>query len=218
MKNIKFYFDFLSPFSYFAWKNINKISEQSYLNQSGIEISYYPVLMGRLFSHHKFPGPGEIPAKRDYELKKCFRYAFKNNIKFKPPETFPFNPLAIIRMATAHASTEVQVKIIDHIFDLVWGEGKVLEDPELIQQLLASRDIGHGNIQEIIERSFEKPAKTELKSNIKEAIDTGAFGVPTFEVENEIFWGNDSIEDLCNFLNNNDNWNKELYNKLSQLK
>ncbi|MFT6632019.1 MAG: 2-hydroxychromene-2-carboxylate isomerase [Bacteriovoracaceae bacterium] len=209
MKNIKFYFDFLSPFSYFAWLNLEEITK----NQNS-EISFHPVLMGRLFSHHNFPGPGEIPAKRDYELKKCFRYAHKNQIKFSPPTIFPFNPLAIIRMATEHASGKEQIKVISEIFDLVWGEGRILEDPELIQELLISRGLN----QSIIDKSFERTAKTELKTNIQSAIDSGIFGVPSFLVDKEFFWGNDSIDDLCNFLNNNDNWNKQLYNELSLLK
>jgi 2-hydroxychromene-2-carboxylate isomerase len=209
MKNIKLYFDFLSPFSYFAWLNLKKITQIQ-----EVEVSFHPVLMGRLFSHHEFPGPGEIPAKRDYELKKCFRYAHKNNLKFNPPNIFPFNPLAIIRMATIHASGESQTQVISEIFDLIWGEGNILEDPELIEKLLVTRGVN----KDVIEKSFERQAKVELKTNIKDALERNIFGVPSFAVDNEFFWGNDSIDDLCNFLNNNDNWDKQLYNELSLLK
>ncbi len=145
MKNIKLYFDFLSPFSYFAWLNYENM-----LKDRDVEISFHPILMGKLFNHHEFPGPGEIPAKRNYELKKCFRYAAKNNIKFNPPVTFPFNPLAIIRMATTHAAGAEQIKVISTIFDLVWGEGNVLEDPELIQAMIKQKDISPN----IFERSL----------------------------------------------------------------
>ncbi len=206
MKKIYFYFDFLSPFSYFAWINHTKF----FAAYPDIEVVYKPVLMGKLFSHHEFRGPGEIPAKRNYELKKCFRYAEKNHIKFHPPHSFPFNPLAIIRIATKHASGANQKIVIDGIFDLVWGEGKILEDPELIKQEFTSRNLD----TEYIERSFEREAKTELKANIKEAIEANIFGVPTFAIDDEYFWGNDSYEDLTNYLADNDNYNKEHYNKL----
>jgi len=205
MKKIIFYFDFLSPFSYFAWLNHRKA-----LSEHNLTYEYKPVLMGKLFTHHGFPGPGEIKSKRAYELKKCFRYAFKNDITFSPPPQFPFNPLAIIRMATNHAAADQQVEIIGHIFDLVWGHGSVLEDPDIISALLIKRGIS----EELMERSFEREAKLELKANIKEALSQDIFGVPSFSIGNEYFWGNDSFEDLSNFLNGHDNWDKELYNKL----
>ncbi len=207
MKKVQFYFDFLSPFSYFAWLKHREFFAQS----PDLELVYRPVLMGKLFSHHDFPGPGQIPVKRDYELKKCFRYAYKQQVKFHPPATFPFNPLAIIRMATLHASGENQYKIISEIYDLVWGEGKILEDPDLILKIFTEKNID----PDCIERSFEKEAKLELKTNIKDALGHNIFGVPSFVIDNEYFWGNDCWEDLGNYLMNNDNYDKDLYNELT---
>ncbi len=209
MKKMQFYFDFLSPFSYFAWKNMHKA-----LSTRDLEIEYHPVLMGRLFKHFEFPGPGEITVKRNSELKKCFRMAHKLNIPFSPPSEFPFNPLAINRCATLAAAGNEQVKVMELIYDSVWGKGMVLDDPELIKSLFASANI---NV-DILERSFEREAKSELKQNIKSAIESDIFGVPTFKVENECFWGNDSIESVANFLDGNDNWNKELYTQLIKVK
>jgi 2-hydroxychromene-2-carboxylate isomerase len=202
---IQFYFDFLSPFSYFAWKNHSNL-----LAREDIAISYHPVLMGKLFSNFEFPGPGEIKVKRDYELKKCFRYANKNNIPFSPPASFPFNPLAINRAATVHAAKGEQIKVIDTIFDAVWGRSLILDDPELIATTLTDKNLD----QDIIERAFEREAKIELKTNIKEAINSDIFGVPSFKIDDEYFWGNDSFEDLLNYIDGNDNWNKELYTNL----
>ena len=205
MQKINFYFDFLSPYSYFAWTN-HKASKQ----RQGIDFTYKPVLMGKLFSHHEFPGPGMIKAKRNYELKSCFRYAAKENIEFTPPEQFPFNPLAIIRLATNAAATDKQARVIDFIFKQVWAKGKVLEDPEHIEELLKEA----GFESEIIERSFSKDAKIELKQNIKDAISADIFGVPSFQINDEFFWGNDSLTYLDNYLDGNDIWDKELYNEL----
>lgn len=208
MQKIDFYFDFLSPYSYFAWK-----SHQQKLSDYSLEWNYKPVLMGKLFSHHKFPGPGEIMPKRNYELKNCFRIAARDQIEFTPPKTFPFNPLAIIRLATNAANNgdfKLQKQIITLIFDKVWGQGQILEDPEVIEEILKNEHIPI----DVFNRSFEKPAKLELKANIKECITADIFGVPTFKVNNEFFWGNDSISFLKNFLAGNDIWNKELYNEI----
>ncbi len=208
MQKIDFYFDFLSPYSYFAWK-----AHQLKLSRHNLKWNYKPVLMGKLFSYHKFPGPGEIMAKRNYELKTCFRIAARDNIEFTPPKTFPFNPLAIIRLATNAANNsdlELQKQVITIIFDKVWGQGQILEDPEVIEEILKNKAIP----TDVFNRSFEKAAKLELKANIKECLAANIFGVPTFKVENEFFWGNDSISFLDNFLTGNDNWNKELYNEI----
>ena len=202
---IDFYFDFLSPFSFFAWLN-----HKEKLKEFDLSFNYRPILMGRLFSHHNFPGPGEIEAKRDYELKKCFRYAAKQNIQFSPPSSFPFNPLGIIRLATIEASSSDQIKVIDTVFRAIWQKGMVLEDPELVAKLFSQNDLS----EEIIEKSFARESKKELKANIKSAIDAGLFGVPSFVINNEFFWGNDSFDDILAVLRGNDSWNKDLYNKV----
>lgn len=211
MKKIEFYFDFLSPFSYFAWLNHR---EQLAHAHSDIEVVYKPVLMGKLFSHFEFPGPGEITVKRNYELKKCFRYAAKSNIDFCPPNQFPFNPLAIIRLATLNAAGGEQLPIIDLIFKSVWAKGTILEDPELVKELLIKSGIK--DAANIFERAFAMEAKRELKTNIKTAIAKNIFGVPSFAIDDEYFWGNDSFEDLKNYLCDNDRWDKKLYNKLTE--
>lgn len=206
MEKLEFYFDFLSPFSYFAWKNHEKV-----LQNFKLEVLYYPVLMGRLFSVHGFPGPGEIQAKRDYELKKCFRYAHKNQITFCPPRIFPFNPMAIIRTATKAAAGDQQRQVIDFVFNQVWAQGQVLDDPDIITK----KFLAHGLGEEIITDSFTREAKSELKSNIKQALNKNIFGVPSFvpEQSSEYFWGNDSLEDLVNYLAGNDKWDRSLYNE-----
>lgn len=202
MKKIDFYFDFLSPYSYFAWKRHRTIKA---------EFNFKPVLMGRLFSHFEFKGPGEIPVKRDLELKKCFQYADMQSIPFIPPHTFPFNPMAIIRLATKFAAGERQLELIELIFSSIWAKGMVLEDPAIIESLLTQNGFG-----DIYEKSFEREAKLELKKNIKEAIEHNIFGVPTMRLEDENFWGNDSLELLSYRLSGNDNWDRELYNALRE--
>jgi len=62
---------------------------------------------------------------------------------------------------------------------------------------------------ELYEKSFSKEAKVELKANIQEAISFGAFGVPSMVVKDELFWGNDAIEDVLHFLNGTDQLNRE---------
>lgn len=193
--NIDFYFDFLSPYSYFAWVNIR---------ETLIQINPKPVFMGALFKHFDFKGPGEIPPKRYHELKKCFRYAFKHKIPFTPPKIHPFNPMLITRMASKEASQADQVKVIDKIFKLIWQEGQTLEDPDYIQDKFKDMPL-------VFERSANREAKLEIKNNTKTATQLNIFGVPSFHIDQEVFWGNDSIEYLLDYLKGNDNFDKELF-------
>ncbi|MAZ47032.1 MAG: hypothetical protein CME65_00625 [Halobacteriovoraceae bacterium] len=202
---IDFYFDFLSPFSFFAW---TKLRSSPLI--SNIEPRAVP--MGKLFSSHGFLGPGEIPAKRDYELKKCFRYAARNNIDFQPPRIFPFNPLAILRVATKYAAEGSQMEIIDLIFNAIWQKSMVLDDPELISELIEPQFEG------TCERSFSRQARHEIRENIQSALDHGAFGVPSMVFQGELFWGNDEIPALLSFIDGNDNWNREYYDSLVEKK
>ena len=205
-RTITLYFDFLSPYSYFLF---NKIRSQSAFTR--FQFDFKPVLMGKLFTEHGFPGPGDIPAKRKYELKKCFRIAKKEDFDFNPPPSFPFNPMGIIRLATFHAAREKQVDVIKTIFDAVWANGHILEDPDQILNVLKQANIP----EEIFNRSFEREAKKELKDNIKEAISFDIFGVPSYRSdEKEYFWGLDSLDDFIRYLDNEDDYNKELYQKL----
>ncbi len=207
MKQIELFFDLLSPYSFFAWVNHLKLKDNI---QEPVKFIYRPVLMGSLFSHHGFPGPGEILAKRNYELKKCFRYAHRKHISFRPPEQFPFNPIAIDRCCTMVAAGDQQYQVIDTLFNQIWNEGRVLEDPDLIQEILTHNSLA----PTIVESSFTKAAKNELKANIKSALEQQIFGVPSFVYNNEFFWGNDSLDDMAEFIKGNDNWDKDLYNKL----
>lgn len=203
MKELNFYFDFLSPFSYFAWNNLQKYPE--------LTIHYRPVALGPLLNHWGIKGPGEIEPKREFLLKQCLRYAAKNNIPFTTPKTHPFNSLYALRLALKSTAGEMQPKVIQTLWQAGWEKRIDMGDPDELQKVLKEAGLP---AEELYEKSFSKEAKIELKANIQEAISSGAFGVPSMVVENELFWGNDALEDVLNFINGTDKLNRE---KLSLL-
>ena len=201
MKKIDLFFDFLSPYSYFAWKNhCNQLDRGRF--------HYRPILMGKLFDHWEIKGPGEIPPKRYSMLKSCFRYAHKNNIEFTPPSEHPFNPLYVLRLATKECSQDKQFEVIDCLWRLIWARGKKPDDPQTIENALKSAGL---DAEQLMESSFSREAKLAVKQNTKDAISKGLFGVPSFVVDNEFFWGNDSLTDLHAFLESGDSFNQELF-------
>ncbi len=206
MKKIDYYFDFLSPYSYFSVVNLEK---------SGFfknyDVSLKPVAMGTLFNYFEMKGPGEILPKRHYMLKQCFIYAAQNNIPFNPPDKHPFNPLYALRLATKACSGERQLEMTLLLFKSCWEKGLTLGEPEDLEIILNQHDF---DAKKILDKTFEREVKKELKQNTKDAIESNVFGVPSFVVEQDLFWGNDSVSNLLAFLKDDFvDWNKELYQR-----
>ncbi|MCT4642032.1 MAG: DsbA family protein [Bacteriovoracaceae bacterium] len=209
MKKINFNFDFLSPYSFFAWLRKDEFQKENF------ELIYRPVSMGSLFRHFEMKGPGEILPKRIYMLKQCFIYAADNNIKFVPPIFHPFNPLYALRLSTYSCAGSDQETIIDLLFKAVWQDEIDVSNPDILEEYLTSKGL---NGKELMEKAFSKEAKLELKKNINEAKDKQIFGVPSFSNEEEFYWGNDTIDlALRGFKKQLPSWNKELFKQRLEL-
>jgi 2-hydroxychromene-2-carboxylate isomerase len=189
MKELNFYFDFLSPFSYYGWMKLQKYHGQ-------FSINYKPVALGPLLNHWGIKGPGEVEPKREFLLKQLLRYGARNNIPFTTPKTHPFNSLYALRFALKGVACDLQPKVVEALWKAGWQDRIDMGEPDEILAALRSKNLP---ADELYEKSFSKEAKVELKANIQEAISFGAFGVPSFVHAGELFWGNDSIEDLVEF-------------------
>jgi 2-hydroxychromene-2-carboxylate isomerase len=198
MKELTFYFDFLSPFSYFAWKRLSSLEET--------KIIYRPVALGPLLNHWGIKGPGEVQPKREFLLKQCLRYAVKNNLPFTTPKTHPFNSLYALRLCLSAVAGDDQFNVIDTLWKAGWQDRIDMGEPDELLKVLNAAGLP---ADELYEKSFSREAKVELKANIAEAISHGAFGVPSFVVDGELFWGNDAFENLQMFLKGEDVLDRE---------
>ena len=213
MKKIEYYFDFLSPFSYLSWQWVKKN-----LDSKDHIVDLKPVSMIPVIKSHETKGPAEIPEKRNYLYRFCSRYAEKNEIPFSSPSALPFNSMLSLRVALVAMSEGVGVRVIDALFDFAWGKGGNLEDESSLVAML--NDLGFDG-KGLLDRVSEKVFRIELKENTKLAQSKGLFGVPTFVLDGEIFWGLESIDHLEDALQKNDVLNHEAYqdflNKTSML-
>ena len=206
MKDLTFYFDFISPFSYFAWLNLEKLKAQK-----GLNVRYQPVALGPLLNQWGIKGPGEVTPKREFLLKQCLRYAHKNKIDFTTPKTHPFNSLYALRLCLKGVAGDHQEKVIATLWKAGWQDRIDMGEPEEI--LKALRSVGLP-ADELYEKSFSREAKQELKANIATAISQGTFGVPTFLIGEELFWGNDALTDVMAFIEGQDVLDHEKLNTL----
>jgi len=181
IKAFEFYFDFSSPYSFLAHKQIQKIELEN-----NIKINYKPVLLGAL---HKLVGitPNAfIPAKAKFMIRDCKMCAEKLNIKFKFNSFFPISSLNLMRGVLIAEKINKKKEYIDIFFDAYWKNDLNLNDEDLIYKLF--RKIGLNEIK------FENEIKDELKNKTQEAFEKGIFGAPSFIVNNKIFFGQDRVE------------------------
>ena len=112
IKPLEFYFDFISPYSFLAHKQIRKIE-----NKEGIKIIYKPVLLGGLHNLHGIKAPAFIPAKAKHMVRDCKLIAEKNNIRFKFNSYFPIRSLNLMRGVLVAEEDNVKKYYIDNIFN-----------------------------------------------------------------------------------------------------
>ncbi len=182
---IPFYFDFISPYAYLGWVQVHALA-----GRFGRELRPVPVLFAGLLDAHGNVGPAEVPAKRSYIFKDTLRHALTLGVPFKPPPSHPFNPLLALRIASLPLSREEQRRVIDVLYLATWGTGIGVTAPEVVTACLSEA----GFDGDALVRAAGAPEiKALVRSNTDAAIAGGVFGVPTLEVDGELFWGIDSF-------------------------
>ncbi len=179
--------------------------------ENGFQIHYKPVALGPLLNHWQIKGPGEITPKREFLLKQCLRFAAREGIPFTTPKTHPFNSLYALRFSLSSVAKEHQEEVIAALWKAGWQKRIDMGEPDELMKALTEANLP---AEELYERSFSREAKQELKANIQEALGFGVFGVPSFVSQGELFWGQDSLEDLVDFMNGSDHLDR---NKLEDL-
>lgn len=195
MKHITFYLDFISPYAYLAFEHLpDALEGLSY------SVSYKPVLFAGMLKHYGQLGPAEIAPKRDWTYRQVLWLAQKMGVDLQLPQSHPFNPLPLLRLAAqcgmategADGSVTINRYTCESIFRHVWLGGAEAADPQrldaLVRQLVSQQ------------RLSAEEAKTALKNNTAEAIAKNVFGVPAFVVDDRVFWGLDALPMLRDYL------------------
>jgi 2-hydroxychromene-2-carboxylate isomerase len=202
---IHFYFDFISPYSYFAWRRLPILAKK--YNR---EIEAHPIVFGKLLDKWGQLGPAEIPPKRSWLNEYCLRYAAINGFEYNPPEKHPFNPLAALRMSLKEVSGSNQLGVIDAIFKEGWSQGADLGDLSSLKTLLTNQSIDGENL---IQKISESDIKDLLINETSNAIEKGVFGVPTIIIDDNLFWGNDQMNHIELLLDGKDPLDKTKLNE-----
>ena len=181
-KEIDFYFDFISPYSYLAHLKIKKTKN--------INFNYKPVLLGGLHNLQGITAPAFIKPKLKHMISDCDLIAKKDSFNFIWNSKFPINSLNIMR-GYLFVNNESKNLYLNVMFNAYWKDNLDISNLEILKSLLekckVDTNIFFNGIKDL-------KIKEELKKVTQDAHDKEIFGAPTFVINNKIFWGQDRLE------------------------
>ena len=190
INSFEFFFDFGSPYSFLAHEQIKKIKKEK-----EIKIKYMPILLGALLKLAGLKPLVDIPIKGKYMIRDCKLCAEKYNIEFKFNNYFPIITLNLMRCVLVAEKKDFAQNFINKVFNAIWKDGLNLNDNMIVEKLLKNLDI---NPKTFLIEAVDSKIKDDLKKRTDEAYNKGIFGVPSFIVNNKIFWGQDRLEFALN--------------------
>ncbi|KVS43621.1 2-hydroxychromene-2-carboxylate isomerase [Burkholderia ubonensis] len=171
------YFDFVSPFAYLQLEQFERLPPT-------LTIEPRPIVLGALLAHWGQKAPAEIAAKRVFTYRHAQYRADKLGIPFRMPPAHPFNPIKPLRLAIAMGGS---LDVIRRIFRHIWRDGHDVASPEGFAALCDAVGFPEG-----VSAVDAQEVKDALRAHTDHAIARGVFGVPTFELDGNLFWGEDS--------------------------
>lgn len=195
-KTLEFLFDFGGPNSYLAHKLLPEICAQT-----GAEAHYVPILLGGLFKLTNNQAPliryAETPAKRNYEMLEFDRFVKAHRLPFQMNPHFPINSLQLMRGAVAARHLGCFMPYVNAIMAAMWEDGVNTGDPAVVKDVLGGAGLDSAAL---FEQAETAEVKAELAANTEKAAARGAFGVPTFFVGDEMFWGKERLAQVSEAL------------------
>ncbi len=190
MKKLDFYFDFASPNAYFGYQVLKNFPEKY-----DCEINFKPVLLGGIFKSTNNKPPMEqffgVLNKNEYQSLEIERFVERHKLsKFKMNPHFPVITLQIMRAAVAADMDGYLEDYIEKVLIHMWEEPKKMDDPEVIKSAFDESGL---DSEKLMNQMQDSDVKAKLISNTEEAVKRGLFGIPTFFLDDEMYFGKDTI-------------------------
>ena len=193
VKTLDFIFDFGSPNAYLSWKVLPGV-----LQRTGARLNVVPCLLGGLFKLTGNQPPmsafGNVKGKLAYEQIETQRFMKKHGIhlfRFNP--YFPVNTLLIMRGLIAARRLGIGDTYIEAVLKAMWEDGKKMDDPAVVVDVLGTAGF---DAQALIMATQDPEVKAELAAHTEAVAARGAFGIPTFFVGDEMFFGKDRLDQV----------------------
>jgi len=195
---VDFIFDVASPNTYFSHKLIPDIEKRT-----GVRFNYIPCLLGGIHkitnNQPPFIAYADCKNKSDYQMHEIERFVKQHNLtNYKFNSHFPPVTIQVQRGAIAAQELNIFDDYIDCMLRAMWEEDKNLSDSDVLQEVLKQNGFDVSAIFEIV---TSQTCKDKLISNTDSAVSKGAFGVPTFFLDDQIFFGKDHLYQLELYIN-----------------
>lgn len=192
-QTVDFIFDFASPNAYLAHRALTMIADRT-----GAKINLIPCLLGGIFKSTGNQAPmiafSGVKGKLDYEMLEMRRFIEEHDLSdFKMNPHFPVNSLTIIRGLIAAQQSGVEEPYVEAVLKAMWEDGENMADEAVIRSVLSDAGL---DADGILEATKSAEVKTVLIGNTNDAVARGVFGVPTFFVGDEMFFGKDRLHQV----------------------
>ncbi|MFO1254905.1 MAG: 2-hydroxychromene-2-carboxylate isomerase [Sphingomonadaceae bacterium] len=189
-RTIEFLYDFGSPNAYLVHRAIE--------DMGNVTFRYVPVLLGGIFKATGNQSPmqayGHIAAKRDYDFLEMRRFMARHDINnFQMNPNFPVNTLLMMRGAIAAEVLGCSADYIEAMMTGMWERGLALADPQVWTALLEESGLP---VDALVAGAADPDNKARLAANTEAAVARGAFGIPTFFLGDEMWFGKDRLRDV----------------------
>lgn len=187
--SLGFWFEFGSTYSYLSASRIQDVAAAS-----GVNVSWEPFLLGPIFKEQGWDdSPFNIyPAKGRYMWRDVERLCERYGIPFVRPSRFPRSSVLASRVACLAASEPWLPEFVRAVFRANFAENREISDDRVIKSVLDS--LGQPG-EQLVEKALSPENKQRLRAQTERAMRLGIFGAPSFVVGEELFWGNDRLED-----------------------
>lgn len=196
-KALELIFDFGSPNAYLI---MDMAAELAAHHQAELRVT--PCLLGGIFKATGNKAPfiryADAPARMAYERLEMERFIRRHQLtKFRMNPHFPLNTLLVMRGAIAAQQDGRLMDYIHVVNRAIWEDGAKMDDPAVVQQVL---DAGSFDGAALLARTQDDSVKSQLVQNTQEAVERGVFGIPTFFVGDEIFFGKERLGQVAEAL------------------
>lgn len=191
---IDFYFDFSSPYGYFASTRIEAIAAGH-----GREVVWRPILLGAVFKLTGQQPLPTIPLKGSYAKHDLARSARLLGVPFKLPSKFPIAGQAPSRAYywLSDQDRVLAARLARALYHAYFAEDRDISSPEVTANVTAKLGVDRAAVLAALN---DAAVKERLKMEVDAAIERGVFGSPYVVIDGEPFWGADRLEQVEKWL------------------
>lgn len=191
---VDFYFDFVSPHAYLAWRRAARLAPTLVLRPRA-------VLVGAVLAQHGQPEPADIPGLRSFVIRDSLRRAAEEGLAMVWPPWHPFKSARALKLVHA-ALPRQRGQVVEALFAAAWERGEDLEQDEVLAAALEGAGLPASGL---LTRAASEEESLALRAEVSDALGRGVFDVPTWiDEEGELFFGEDQLPRLLRKLAGDD--------------